>query len=50
MFSRLDVESLQVSMVRILLCGLVLLGEYFFICAPKTRNLRRDDMLRERQA
>lgn len=45
MFSRLDVESLQVSMVRILLCGLVLRGEYFFIRVTKTRNLRRNDML-----
>lgn len=45
MFSRLDVESLQVSMVRILLCGLVLLGEFFFIYVTKTRNLRRNDML-----
>lgn len=45
MFSRLDVESLQVSMVRIFHCGLVLLGEYFSICVPKTRNLRRNDML-----
>ena len=45
MFSRLDVESLQVSMVKILLYGLVLLGEYFFISVTKTRNLRRNDIL-----
>ena len=41
MFSRLSVESLQVSMVRVLLCDLVLLGKYFPICVTKERIFRQ---------
>ena len=48
MFSCLDVmgwKFLKVGMVRVLLCGLVLVGEYFLICVTKKRNLRRNDTL-----